>query len=281
MKNRLFSLENLIAMSILLPFALFFITLWLNLSFAYYDYLLFIGLGFVMIFALNLGFIPGLLVCGLLIFAYGSIIFYQLLVGYSETWTLNYLWFLFYPLGALLTGSIKLKLIGISKEYDAFQHLTEKSVNIDVLTGFGNSRELLRDLDREMSRAKRYKVPLTLAIIQIQYFDEILAIYGEEDSSNVYKALSAGIDRALRVEDLRFRLEADLFSLVLPHTSAEDALIVKNRIKKELDQISIEDNSSLNRYRVEVKIGLLQYNDSMANPMIFKALTLKELEYDV
>lgn len=281
MKKRLFTLENLMSLGLLIPFALFLLAQYFNTEYAYYDYGLFAALLAVMIFALHYGMVPGLMLSGFLIFAYGSVIFYQLMVGYAQTWTLNYLWFGFYPLSAIICGSIH----HIQEEHnDVLRNchdLSEKVINIDQLTGFGNSRELLRDLDKEMSRAKRYKYPLTLMIIKIQYFDELMAIYGENDSSKIYQKLSAVIDKALRVEDQRFRLEDDLFALVLPHTSAEDSLIVKNRIKNGLDTLSIEDQSSLNRYRIEVKIGVSQYTPSIPNPMAYKALALKELEYDV
>ena len=281
MKKRLFTTENLMSLGLLIPFALFLLAQYFNTEYAYYDYALFAALLVVMIFALHYGMVPGLLLSGFLIFAYGSVIFYQLMVGYAQTWTLNYLWFGFYPIAAIICGNIHHIQESHNEILRNCQDLSEKVINIDQLTGFGNSRELLRDLDKEMSRAKRYKHPLTLMIIKIQYFDELMAIYGENDSSKIYQKLSAVIDKALRVEDLRFRLEDDLFALILPHTAAEDSLIVKNRIKNGLDTLSIEDQSSLNRYRIEVKIGASKYTPDIPNPMAYKALALKELEYDV
>lgn len=281
MKRKLFTLENLIGMSVLIPFALFMLAQFFQTEYAYYDYALFGALLVVIIFSVHLGVIPGLLLSGLLVFAYGSVIFYQLVIGFSSTWTLNYLWFVFYPISALIGGNIHHILQHNKEILEKCQDMSERVISIDELTGFGNSRELLRDLDKEMSRAKRYKHDLTLMVIQIQYFEELLAIYGDKDSSKIYQTLSDIIDKALRVEDMRFRLEDNLFALVLPHTPAENALIVKSRIKSGLDTLSIEDQSSLNRYRIEVKIGILQYDQNIPNPMAYKAATIKELEYDV
>lgn len=281
MKKKTKNLELYISLVILIPFILFFLAQYFHIQYAYYDYGLFCGLAVVTIFAVYYGIIPGLMLSGVIIFAYGSVIMYQLLLGYAQTWTLNYLWFAFYPISAFLGGSIhqvELKHRDILAECES---LNQKVVNIDNLTGFGNSRELLRDLDREMSRAKRYKYPLSLMVIQIQYFDELLSIYGEKGSGQLLRELSVVIDKALRIEDLRFRLEDDLFALILPHTAGEDTIVVKQRIMNGLDEITISDDSSLSRYKVEIKAGASEYRKEIPNPMAFKALALKELEYDV
>lgn len=273
-------LELYIGLAVLIPLVLFFMAQFFNTDYAYYDYGLFCALGLIIIFSVYYGVVPGLLLSGALIFIYGSVIFYQLVLGYSQTWTLNYIWFGFYPISAFIGGSIHQIIEHQTELLNRCENLTEKVVNIDDVTGFGNARELLRDLDREMSRSKRFKYPLTLMIVQIQYFEELLSIYGDE-GSKLIKDLSSVIDKALRIEDLRFRLEDDLFALVLPYTRPEDTLVVKERIMKNLESMSIDDSSSLNRYRIEIKTGAAEYTKEIPNPMAFKALALKELEYDV
>lgn len=274
-------LELYIALAVLIPLILFFMAQFLDTSYAYYDYGLFFALGLIIIFSVYFGIVPGLLLSGALIFIYGSVIFYQLILGYSQIWTLNYIWFGFYPISAFIGGNIHQIIERQNGLLNQCETLTDKVVNIDDVTGFGNSRELLRDLDREMSRSKRFKYSLTLMVVQIQYFDELLSIYGEEGSSKLLKSLSTIIDNALRIEDLRFRLEDDLFALVLPYTTPDDALVVKERIVKNLEAMSIDDTSSLSRYKIEIKVGACEYKKEIPNPMAFKALALKELEYDV
>lgn len=280
MNTKLKRLELYIALAVLIPLVLFFMAQYLNTDYAYYDYGLFCALGIIIIFSTYFGMIPGLLLSGALIFVYGSVIFYQLILGYSQTWTLNYTWLGFYPISAFIGGNIHQIIERQNELLHHCENLTEKIVNIDNITGFGNSRELLRDLDREMSRSKRFKYSLTLMIVQIQYFEELLSIYGDE-GSKLIKDLSSVIDKALRIEDLRFRLEDDLFALVLPYTTPEDSMVVKQRILKNIEDMSIDDNSSLNRYKIEIKTGSCEYNKNIPNPMAFKALALKELEYDV
>lgn len=280
MRNKRDPLFYYIAAAVLIPMALFFVAQLLEMDYQYYDYGLFCALGIIVIFSIFYGMVPGLMLCGILIFVYGSVIFYQLMLGYSQTWTLNYIWFAFYPLSAFIGGKINQILEKQAGLLDQCRTLTDKIVSIDELTGFGNGRELLRDLDREMSRSKRYKHPLTLMVVQIQYYEELKSIYGD-DSEGLLKDLSAIIDNALRIEDLRFKLEDDLFALILPHTALDDSMVVKQRINANIDNMAIEDKSSLKRYRVEIRVGACEYKKDIPNPMAFKALALKELEYDV
>lgn len=62
----------------------------------------------------------------------------------------------------------------IAKNCEKCKSLSDRVVSVDEITGFGNAREFLRDLDSEMARAKRHKLNLTLAILKIQYFKELL-----------------------------------------------------------------------------------------------------------
>lgn len=262
-------------------FCLFFITLLVQKNFFVYDYVLFFLLLIVLLLTLLLGLVPGLLICVVVIFGYGSIIFVQMLIGAGQIWTLNYIWFLAYPIATFFAGNISNSLSKANEQCASCIRMTERIVTIDEITGFGNGREFLRDLDGEMSKAKRHKIDLTIAILEIQYFDELLAIYGNENTKKIYKVIAEALNRSTRVEDLRFRIDVSMLAVVLPHTTIDDAVVVKKRIKENLSRLTIEDQSSLGRYNIEVKIGMLSYTDNILNPMEFKSLAMKELEYDV
>lgn len=262
-------------------FSLFFITLILQKSFFIHDYILFCLLLVVLLLTLLLGQVPGLLLCTVVIFGYGSIIFVQMLIGSGQIWTLNYLWFIAYPITTFFAGHIADTLNKANDQCANCLRMTERIVTIDEITGFGNGREFLRDLDSEMSKSKRHKIALTVAVLEIQYFDELVAIYGNDNTKKIYKVIAEALNRSTRIEDLRFRIDVSMLALVLPHTSLEDGMVVKKRIRENLSKLTIEDDSSLGRYNIEVKIGMVEYNDNILNPMEYKSLAVKELEYDV
>lgn len=280
-KNPLIRIKILILIAIGIPFILFLLNQYLGFNYAYYDYGLYVGLGILLILTLFAGLIPGLIASGLLILAYGLVVFYQLMMGYSQVWRLNYMWLAMIPLSSLLVGLLGRQLQQQFAVIEQMEHLSDQIVNIDELTGYGNARELLRDLDVEMARAKRHKISLTLMVVEIQYFDELMAIYGKDNSKKMYKVLSESINQATRIEDLRFRVKDNLFAIILGHTNLDNGQVVQKRIKDALEKLSIEDDSSLKRYKIDVKIGMCLYSEAITNPMDFKAAAIKELEYDV
>lgn len=281
MKAHLKNIFNSTLILVTMLFVMFFITLFLQKSFFFYDYALFGVLLVVLTLALFLGLVPGLLICAVVIFGYGSVVFLQMITGAGQIWTLNYLWFVMYPVTTFVAGRIAEELKMANNQCVQCDKMTNRIVSIDEITGFGNGREFLRDLDGEMARAKRHKISLTIGVLEIQYFEELIAIYGKENTKKIYKVIAEALNRATRIEDLRFRIDEDMLGLILPHTTLEDAQVVKRRLKENLSKLEIEDDSSLARYNIELKVGLLNYRDDILNPMEFKALAVKELEYDV
>ncbi|MBF4692724.1 diguanylate cyclase domain-containing protein [Fusibacter ferrireducens] len=281
MKSHLKKIIYSILILVILLFTLFFITLLMQKNFFFYDYALYGALLVVLALTLSLGLIPGLLICAIVIFGYGSVVFFQMITGTSQIWTLNYLWFIAYPLTTFFAGQLSENVRMANEQCTKCDKMTDRIVTIDEITGFGNGREFLRDLDGEMARAKRHKIPLTIGVLEIQYFEELITIYGRDNTKKIYKVIAEALNRATRVEDLRFRIDEDMLGLILPHTTIENAQVVKMRLKENLSKLEIEDESSLGRYNIELKVGLLAYRDDILNPMEFKALAVKELEYDV
>lgn len=281
MKDKLKKINYYSMGLVVVLFLIFGISLVLQKNFQYYDYGLFMALFAVCIITLNVGLVIGLIICVIVIFGYGSVVFFQMLTSSTEIWSLNYIWFLAFPISTFFAGEIKENIGAIYESCLKCQNLSEKVVSIDEVTGFGNAREFFKDLDSEMSRARRHKINLTLAILEIQYFEELIAIYGDENIKDIYKAISHSITASTRVEDLRYRIAQDELAVILPHTTEEQAKVVKDRIKAELSNITIDDDSSLGRYNIELKIALMEYDGGIVNPMEFKNMTHRELEYDV
>lgn len=281
MRNFTNKLEFSSIMLVITLFGLFFATEFFNMKYDYYDIGLTLLLLLVIVGTFKVGMIRGLILSALVLFFYGSIVFFQIISGMGEIWTLNYIWFTAYPITVVFAGIMHEKFMEIESREKKLKNLTEKIVTVDEVTGFANGREFLRELDSEMARAKRHGFDLTLLVLEIQYFEELLSIYGQSNAPKIFITLAAAVKDSSRIEDLRYRISEESFALVLPYTSEEQAEVVKGRIKTQLAGAEIEDSSSLKRYKIEVKIGLKLYNKDIKSPMAFKAAALKELEYDV
>ncbi|MBN2590280.1 MAG: diguanylate cyclase [Sedimentisphaerales bacterium] len=115
----------------------------------------------------------------------------------------------------------------------------------DALTGVG-SRKLLEDrLQAEAARAKRYNHPFSVAIIDLDNFKTINDILGHATGDEALKKLAVCMKQQKRTPDVLARYGGDEFVVLMPETKAEDALILMERIRAEVQQIHIAEQISM------------------------------------
>lgn len=250
-----------------------------NLKF--YDYILYGLLAILLIITSKIGLVKGLLLGISIIFIYGSVIFFQIMTGSVVIWRINYGILIGYNVCIFWVGLIH---DGIDEIYRSYQHFFTKGheiINVDDITGYGTEREFYKDLDVEMAKARRYKNSLSLGILQIQYYFELLSLLGKDEMDLVFKMITETLNNTLRIEDMKYRIEKNMIALILPHTNLEGAEIIRGRIKGLLQSIQVEKGSLSKKVTIELKIGLLGYEEHIKNSFDFKRRALKELEYDV
>jgi diguanylate cyclase (GGDEF)-like protein len=179
-------------------------------------------------------------------------------------------------LGGLMGEQIK----KMEHNIELYKKNYERYRNLDLETGFGNLNGFLTQLEVEMAEAKRYDYPLTIGIIEILYFDELLAIH-DDDLSEVFNILSDALKEIMRIEDTKFRIDEKTFAIILPHTPMEGAEILKKRIKEKLLHITIQKESYYKNYKFEIRMGVKPYAIEYESPLEYKRMAEKELEYDV
>jgi len=272
--------KEFLILLIVLLFAAFFYTLFLDNNINAYDYIMF-GLFMVnLVIAVFSSATFALVVSAFIIFAYGSIIMYQNVVGANISLKLNYVWIGLFPVGAFLAGYIGENLTKIGQKITEYESDFGRYQSIDADTGFGNLNEFLKDIEGEMAKSNRYHYPLTLGMIEILYFDELRAIHKDE-MDKVFKILSQALINRMRVEDNKYRVGEKTFAIVLPYTNIDGAMILKERIKEELLQLTVYEENMYKSFKFEIKIGLKELEATIETPIKFKAAAEREIEYDV
>ena len=115
----------------------------------------------------------------------------------------------------------------------------------DTLTGVG-SRKLLEDkLQAEFDRAKRYKRPFSVAIIDLDHFKLINDTLGHAAGDDAIRRLAACMDAERRTPDVLARYGGDEFVILMPETTAADATILLERIRAAAQRIQLDQEITL------------------------------------
>jgi diguanylate cyclase (GGDEF)-like protein len=135
-------------------------------------------------------------------------------------------------------------------------HLKELSA-LDGLTGIANRRKFDEWLDYEWRRARRSQLPISLVMMDIDYFKSYNDHYGHIAGDECLKRV-AGILRetARRSADLPARYGGEEFALLLPETDGPGALRVAERLQERMRSASIAHEFSAAAPHVTLSIGI-------------------------
>jgi diguanylate cyclase (GGDEF)-like protein len=103
---------------------------------------------------------------------------------------------------------------------------------LDDLTGTLNRRRLMKELSDEMAKAERSGRPLSVAILDLDWFKTVNDRFGHLVGDEVLKKLPETISGVLRSTDMLGRYGGEEFMLILPGATEQEALAIVNRVCK-------------------------------------------------
>lgn len=116
-----------------------------------------------------------------------------------------------------------------------YQRLKERAVR-DSLTGIYNYAYLHAFLTRELARARRYKRPLSVVMLDIDDFKRYNDTHGHQNGDKVLKSFAKTLQANTRLVDIAARYGSDEFVLVLPDTDHTKAASIVERMREGLER---------------------------------------------
>lgn len=135
--------------------------------------------------------------------------------------------------------------------------LLRKLVFLDGLTGVFNRRYFDQQVSTEWSRASRNNSPLSLILLDVDFFKLFNDCYGHQAGDDALRAVAHALKACLRrPADLVARYGGEEFGCILPETSFEDALLIAQELERKVRELAISHASSTVDAVITISVGL-------------------------
>jgi diguanylate cyclase (GGDEF)-like protein len=135
-----------------------------------------------------------------------------------------------------------------------------QQVGLDSMTQLYNHERFMEILYQEISRAARYKTPLSIIMADVDHFKSINDFFGHQAGDHALKCVSAQLKKLLRDSDHIARYGGEEFAIILPMTPLKDTLLTAERLRKSIEsQKIIYDERSIS---VTMSFGIASFENN-------------------
>ncbi len=106
----------------------------------------------------------------------------------------------------------------------------------DSLTGLYNHSFTIERLHQEAANARRYGSPLTVMMLDIDFFKNINDTHGHPFGDDVLRVVTDIIRSNIREGDIAGRYGGEEFLLVLPNTPLDGGMVIAERIRSRVEE---------------------------------------------
>lgn len=138
----------------------------------------------------------------------------------------------------------------------------------DALTGLYNRHAFDCKLEEEFARWNRYGFPLSMIIVDVDYFKKVNDTYGHLAGDKVLHVIGAHLKKATRSVDFPARYGGEEFVVLLPEVDLKGARIVAEKIRRAVEEKPFRSGD--NRVNITVSCGVASFRKGDARKTPFQ-----------
>ena len=135
----------------------------------------------------------------------------------------------------------------------------QREAMLDGLTGVYNRRFLDASLKHQFAAAGRTSNPLSILMMDIDHFKKLNDTYGHWAGDAVLQALGRHIQPLLRETDILARYGGEEFMVLLPNTTAEQAMAIAEKIRLHVRSLAIPGLESIPPPIATISVGVASF----------------------
>jgi diguanylate cyclase (GGDEF)-like protein len=170
----------------------------------------------------------------------------------SADGVVNHVGIIIYDVTDIALGKTELK--------DANARLAQLS-RTDRLTELNNRGYWEECLRSEFARFRRTGYASSLVMFDIDHFKKVNDTFGHQAGDEVIRATARMLREAIRTTDIAGRYGGEEFGIILVNTSAEQGIILAERLRKKVEAASVTFEQREIRYTIS--LGLAEISDAM------------------
>lgn len=158
--------------------------------------------------------------------------------------------------------AVMVMVVGSSKALNRTLSELEYYSTHDPLTGLHNRRYFNDVLAYEIGRSERHQHEFSILMLDLDDFKDVNDTYGHPCGDRVLRQVAETMRSIMRIGDLATRIGGDEFAVILVETSVEGALVVAEKLRTELRQMTF-DGEDGKYFHITTSIGVVTFpNDA-------------------
>lgn len=137
----------------------------------------------------------------------------------------------------------------------------EELVNKDGLTGVFNHRYFHDALKEKIAISEKFKQPLSMIFVDIDYFKHYNDLYGHQKGDEVLRTIGKILRENMRKDDIAARYGGEEFAVLLPNTTEDEAMIIADKIRQTIEDTKFYGEKNQPNGVLTASMGVSVYPD--------------------